>query len=155
MSKRRNRPKAIWAVGGGKGGTGKTFLTSNMGIYLAKLGQSVLLVDADLGGANLHTCLGLPSGHSGLADFFSGGQKDITDYVEETGVGNLYLLSGPGFSWVLSYCQGFGKAQICAEACERRLRYPGRRFGYISRSHGTVSHRRIGYLCHHSRANIY
>ena len=101
MSKRRNRPKAIWAVGGGKGGTGKTFLTSNMGIYLAKLGQSVLLVDADLGGANLHTCLGLPSGHSGLADFFSGGQKDITDYVEETGVGNLYLLSGaldsPGF----------------------------------------------------------
>jgi flagellar biosynthesis protein FlhG len=94
MSKRRKKPKAIWAVGGGKGGTGKTFLASNMGIYLAKLGQRVLLVDADLGGANLHTCLGLTGFRSNLSDFLYAGQRDVTDFVEETDVLNLYLLPG-------------------------------------------------------------
>lgn len=94
MSNSRKKPKAIWAVGGGKGGTGKTFLASNMGIYLARLGQRVLLVDADLGGANLHTSLGMGQPSSSISVFFNGGQKELGACVEETGVGNLYLLAG-------------------------------------------------------------
>ena len=51
--------KQIWAIGGGKGGVGKTLITANFAITLAKAGASVTLVDLDLGGANLHTCLGV------------------------------------------------------------------------------------------------
>jgi flagellar biosynthesis protein FlhG len=42
--------KMIWTIGGGKGGSGKSFITANMGICLSKLGSRVILVDADLGG---------------------------------------------------------------------------------------------------------
>ena len=45
--------KQIWAIGGGKGGVGKTLITANFAITLAKAGASVTLVDLDLGGANL------------------------------------------------------------------------------------------------------
>jgi len=50
--------KIIWTIGGGKGGSGKSFITANVGICLAKSGLRVILIDADLGGANLHTFLG-------------------------------------------------------------------------------------------------
>jgi flagellar biosynthesis protein FlhG len=90
----RKGPKAIWAVGGGKGGTGKTLIASNMAIAMAKRGQRVLLVDADLGGANLHTCLGLDRPRYTLGEFLAGGQNDLSPFMEETGVGNLHLVSG-------------------------------------------------------------
>ena len=51
--------RRIIAVGGGKGGVGKSVLAANLGIYLAQLGKHVVLLDADLGGANLHTFLGV------------------------------------------------------------------------------------------------
>ena len=40
----------LWAVGGGKGGVGKSFLTTNIGVLLAKEGKRVVLMDLDLGG---------------------------------------------------------------------------------------------------------
>jgi flagellar biosynthesis protein FlhG len=49
----------VIAVGGGRGGVGKTTLAVNLAVYLAQLGRSVLLVDADPSGAELHTLLGL------------------------------------------------------------------------------------------------
>src|SRR5450432_821136 len=47
------------AVGGGRGGVGKSVLAANLGVYVAQLGRSVLLIDADPAGAALHTVLGL------------------------------------------------------------------------------------------------
>jgi len=44
------RKKEIWAIGGGKGGIGKSLITGNIGITLARMKKRVLLVDADLGG---------------------------------------------------------------------------------------------------------
>jgi flagellar biosynthesis protein FlhG len=38
----------IWAIGGGKGGTGKTFITSAMGTYIAGKGKRVILIDIDI-----------------------------------------------------------------------------------------------------------
>ncbi|MCF8120320.1 MAG: P-loop NTPase, partial [Deltaproteobacteria bacterium] len=38
----------ILAVGGGKGGSGKSFVCANLGVLLAKQGKSVLLIDLDL-----------------------------------------------------------------------------------------------------------
>jgi hypothetical protein len=44
--------RQIWSVGGGKGGIGKSLLTASLGWQLARMGKRVVLVDADLGGAN-------------------------------------------------------------------------------------------------------
>ncbi len=41
--------KKLWAIGGGKGGIGKSIFTLGLGISLARLGKKVILMDADLG----------------------------------------------------------------------------------------------------------
>ncbi|MHB9098024.1 MAG: AAA family ATPase [Syntrophales bacterium] len=48
----------IIAVGGAKGGIGKSVITANLGIHLSSLGFRTVLVDLDLGGSNLHLYLG-------------------------------------------------------------------------------------------------
>ncbi|HVN42895.1 MAG TPA: P-loop NTPase [Steroidobacteraceae bacterium] len=53
------RPVKVIAVTGGKGGVGKTNVTANLGIALARRRQRVLLLDADLGLANLDVLMGL------------------------------------------------------------------------------------------------
>jgi flagellar biosynthesis protein FlhG len=49
----------VIAVGGGRGGVGKSVISLNIAVYLAQLGRSVLLVDADSAGGTLHTLLGV------------------------------------------------------------------------------------------------
>jgi len=86
--------KAIWTIGGGKGGSGKSFIIANLGICLSKLGANVILVDADLGGANLHTFFGIfPPGLS-LSDFIQRRVSHLHDALIPTGIPNLQLLSG-------------------------------------------------------------
>lgn len=51
----------VLAVGGAKGGVGKSVFAANVAIYLASIGRRVLIVDADRGGANLHTLVGGPA----------------------------------------------------------------------------------------------
>ena len=67
--------RQVWSLGGGKGGIGKSLLTASLGWQLARMGKRVVLVDADLGGANLHTCLGLaaPGAHAGRLHPAAGG----------------------------------------------------------------------------------
>ncbi len=50
---------AIVCVTSGKGGTGKSVLTSNLAVHLAASGVRVMAVDADMGLANLHLLLGM------------------------------------------------------------------------------------------------
>jgi flagellar biosynthesis protein FlhG len=88
------REKQIIAIGGGKGGVGKSFLASNLGVLLAKSGKRAVLFDADLGGANLHTCLGLPTPELTLSDFVSQTQLRIDDVMLRTAQENLFLISG-------------------------------------------------------------
>jgi flagellar biosynthesis protein FlhG len=51
--------RRIIAIGGGRGGVGKSLLTVNLGVYLAQLGRDVLITDADVAGSSLHIQLGL------------------------------------------------------------------------------------------------
>lgn len=52
-------PVKVIAVSGGKGGVGKTNVSLNTAIALGQLGQRVLVLDADLGLANVDVMLGL------------------------------------------------------------------------------------------------
>jgi flagellar biosynthesis protein FlhG len=84
----------IWPIGGGKGGSGKSFLTGNLGVWLAKRGNKTLLIDADFGGANLHTMIAVPYQPRGLSDFLNKKVQTLAEAVVETGVPNLFLISG-------------------------------------------------------------
>jgi len=86
--------KEIWAIGGGKGGIGKSLITGNIGIHLAHLKKKVLLVDADLGGANLHTTLGIGVPDVTLSDFLNRRIENIQDVIIKTAIPNLSLISG-------------------------------------------------------------
>ena len=90
------KAKRIIAFGGGKGGVGKSLLTANVGIYLAQLGKRVVCLDADLGGANLHTFVGVDRPAITLGAFFERRVTRIDDVVVPTRVTNLGLLSGEG-----------------------------------------------------------
>src|SRR4030042_6165251 len=84
----------IWPIGGGKGGTGKSFLTGNLGILLARQRFKTLLIDADLGTANLHTILGIPHPDISLSDFFNKKLKSLQETVLGTPIPDLFLISG-------------------------------------------------------------
>lgn len=84
----------VWAFGGGKGGTGKSALASSVGFQLSRLGKRVVLVDADFGGANLHTCLGIPPTGRTLLDFLRDGSGIIDDYAASTPYPNLRMIGG-------------------------------------------------------------
>jgi flagellar biosynthesis protein FlhG len=87
------REGEIWAVGGGKGGTGKTFFTSSAGLHLAELGRSVVLVDMDIGGANLHSFFGVNRPDKSLTSFFEMGAS-LSDLVTATDHARISLITG-------------------------------------------------------------
>jgi flagellar biosynthesis protein FlhG len=87
-------PRTVFAVGGGKGGVGKTVLTASIGIGLATLGHQVVIVDADLGGANLHTCMGILEPEYTFYHFYTLQKDTLADIMLDTPVENLKLISG-------------------------------------------------------------
>lgn len=87
------RPR-LWAVGSGKGGVGKSVVTANLAIALAQKGQKCVILDADLGGANQHTLLGMPNPRTSLADLFSRTVSSLHEILLPTPVPNLWLISG-------------------------------------------------------------
>lgn len=56
---RKRKPVRVIAVASGKGGVGKTNVSVNLGVSLSKMGNRVLLMDADMGLANVDIMLGL------------------------------------------------------------------------------------------------
>ncbi len=69
----------IISVASGKGGVGKSMVVSNLGLLLARKGQRVILVDMDIGGANLHILFGMFHPPSTLTDFFSNRSTHLDD----------------------------------------------------------------------------
>ena len=65
---RRVEPASIIAVGSGKGGVGKTFMSITLASAMAQAGKRTLLVDGDLGLANVDVQLGIAPETDGRLD---------------------------------------------------------------------------------------
>lgn len=78
------QPVQVLAVTGGKGGVGKSNVTINLAIELGKLGRNVLILDADLGLANIDVLCGIQP-HGTLSDVLKGDSHldDIVVQIDE------------------------------------------------------------------------
>lgn len=90
----QSRKAKIWAIGGGKGGVGKSLMTANTSICLALLGHKVITIDLDLGGANLHTCLGLKIPDKTLSDYLNHKVASLDELLVPSGINNLQVICG-------------------------------------------------------------
>jgi flagellar biosynthesis protein FlhG len=88
------RGATITAVTSGKGGVGKTFVSANLAAALAARGERVLVLDADLGLANLDVVLNL-SPKVTLHDVFTG-RCALDEALIEVPGGFTVLLAGSG-----------------------------------------------------------
>ena len=92
-----NKSKMIFSVAGGKGGVGKSIFSVALGAKLAMDGNSVVLVDLDLGAANLHTYLGIIKKTPTIADFILKKAPSLKDVLVETSLENMKVISGAEF----------------------------------------------------------
>lgn len=97
MADSRSGPSFI-AVGGGKGGVGKSFVTASLALSLARdgarSGKRVAAVDLDLGGSNLNLFLGEPHPERELADFVDGRVDSLNEILQPTRLPNLRYVAG-------------------------------------------------------------
>jgi flagellar biosynthesis protein FlhG len=84
----------LWSIGGGKGGIGKSIVSLGLGISLARLGKKVILIDGDLGGANLHTLMGVRYPHVTLEHFLMKKVDRLEDTIIRTEVEGIGLICG-------------------------------------------------------------
>ncbi len=84
----------LWSIGGGKGGVGKSVVSLGLGISLARLGKKVILIDADLGGANLHTLMGVRYPHVTIEHFMLKKVDRLEDTIIQTEVEGIGLICG-------------------------------------------------------------
>jgi len=87
-------PVQVVAVTGGKGGVGKSNVSVNLAIGLAEQGKRVVLLDADLGLANLDILLGL-SVNRNISDVLAGTAK-LSDVMVEGPAGIKIIPASSG-----------------------------------------------------------
>ena len=85
----------IIPVGGGKGGIGKSVISTNLAVGIALSGQKVVLMDGDFGASNLHALLGISHPLYGFQDLFTN-DKAPGSLLIETGISNLKFISSAG-----------------------------------------------------------
>ncbi|MCP4446234.1 MAG: MinD/ParA family protein [Myxococcales bacterium] len=90
--------RRIIAVGGGKGGVGKSVLSANIAVSFAERGQDVVLIDADLGMANAHTLFSIERPGKGLGAVLDKEVANLSETCVATGVPNLSLIPGTSAS---------------------------------------------------------
>lgn len=106
---RSNNHAHVVAVTSGKGGVGKTNTCVNLGIALARMGKKVILLDVDLGLANVEVLLGLSSLHN--IEHVIDGSKSIREVMVQAPCG---LCIVPGSS-------GLANVADLSESARQRL----------------------------------
>lgn len=84
----------VYSITSGKGGVGKTAVVANLAYNLATMGKRVLILDADLGLANIDVVFGLSPLYN-LNHFFSG-ERELQDVLVEGPLGIQILPAGSG-----------------------------------------------------------
>jgi len=89
-----NSPKII-AVGGGKGGVGKSFVSVNLALTIADRAYRTIVVDLDFGGANIAMLLGVYN-IVNIDNFFKakGNDRSLEKLVTPTKYPNLWIIQG-------------------------------------------------------------
>ena len=90
-----NTRTRVVAVGSGKGGVGKSTISTNLAVGIALSGQKVVLMDGDFGASNLHALLGISHPLYGFQDLFTN-DKAPDSLLIETGISNLKFISSAG-----------------------------------------------------------
>ncbi|MFA6332055.1 MAG: cell division ATPase MinD [Methanoregula sp.] len=80
----------VYTIASGKGGTGKTMVSVNLGTMLAQLGKETYLMDADIGMANVGLIMGLQDAPVTLHEVLAG--KGTIDEAIYNGPGNLKVV---------------------------------------------------------------
>ncbi len=83
--------KKIIAVGGAKGGIGKSVFVANLGIILSEMGKKTIVADFDLGGANLHLYLGQTRINKNINDYLNKNTKTIEEVLIQSKYGPLII----------------------------------------------------------------
>ena len=96
VSERSERKTRIITVSSGKGGVGKTNLSINLAIAYSMLGKNVVVLDADLGLANVNVILGIIPEYN-LFNLIKK-QKKMKDILINTGYGINIIAGASGFS---------------------------------------------------------
>lgn len=104
------------AIASGKGGVGKTFLAASLAHALARTGRRVLLVDGDLGLANLDVQLGLTHTHHLGRALVEG--RPVADQVVHDRETGLDLLLGPSGWRRLAALDGAALGRLAQELGE-------------------------------------
>lgn len=97
VQEKMQTPRVV-SITSGKGGVGKTAVAANVAVVLAKAGKRVLIVDADLGLANVDVVFGLTPQYN-MNHFFSG-EKSLEEIVVEGPEGVMILPAGSGLQSV-------------------------------------------------------
>jgi flagellar biosynthesis protein FlhG len=94
---------------------GKTVIAANLGVSLAGMGRTVVLVDLDLGGANLHTCLGIRNKNPGIGSLVWKQEKSLSNLLVETAVERLWFIPGDNLLPGTANLEFFVKQRILRE----------------------------------------
>lgn len=91
------RSPLIIAIGGGKGGVGKSMISSNLAVQYAQAGLRTVIIDLDFGAANIHTIFGIRQPKTGLGHYFTTSRGQLSDFILPTSIKGLSLIPASGF----------------------------------------------------------
>jgi flagellar biosynthesis protein FlhG len=104
VSQNKDKQVRIITVASGKGGVGKTNISTNLAIGYARMGKKVIVMDADLGLANVNVVLGVIPKYN-LYHVIRN-QKTMSEIVLDTNYGIQIIAGASGFSKIVNLEEG-------------------------------------------------
>ncbi len=91
VKKRKSIEKKIIAIGGAKGGVGKSLFAANLSVVLSSMGLKTVVADLDLGGANMHLYLGITYLKNSINNYLRKQYDSIDDIMTSTKYGPVLI----------------------------------------------------------------